>query len=134
MVERTRRKIAPQAAMSTTILPAAVRSSTDVTRGAAAFRYARERHLGVTFAELILRQEYEVGAIGAGGHCNGAVRFSPHIAIDHFRKMRGILGRLRRSDQHLPKPLRAIGVLHQFGNPHRLARLVLAREDAHAAR
>src|SRR2546423_1295945 len=31
-------------------------------------------------------------------------------------------------------PLGAVGVLHQFRNPHRLARLVLAGEDAHAAR
>ena len=48
--------------------------------------------------------------------------------------MGGVLGGLRRNDQHLLQAFGAIGVLHQFGNPHRLAGLVLAGEDAHAAR
>ena len=44
------------------------------------------------------------------------------------------LGRLLRRDQHLPQAFGAVGVFHQFGNPHRFARFVLAGEDAHAAR
>jgi hypothetical protein len=79
---------------------------------------------------LVLGEEYEIGAIRTRRHRDGAVRLGCDVAIDHAREMRGVLGRLRRNDQHLLETFRAIGVLHQFGNPHRFARLVLAGEDA----
>src|SRR3954468_10123017 len=52
---------------------------------AAAVRHARQRHVGIALAELIARQEYEVGAVGARGDRDGAVRFTSHVAIDHLR-------------------------------------------------
>ena len=47
--------------------------------------------------------------------------------------MRGVSRGIGRDDEDLLEALCPIGVRHQFGNPHRLAGLVLAGEDADAA-
>ncbi len=59
------------------------------------------------------------------------VRASRSISLDICA---ALLGRVRRDHQHLLQALGAVGMLHQFGI-HTVSRgLVLAGEDAHAAR
>ena len=101
---------------------------------AAALGQAGQRHAGIALAELILGQEHEIGAVATRRHRDRAIRLVARLAVDHLGQMRGFLGRFGRDHQHLLQALGAIGMLHQFGNPDRLARLVLAGEDAHAAR
>ena len=81
------------------------------------------------------REEHEIRAIRAGRHGNGAVsliaRRRDRSSCD--RCAASLVGSGVTISTCL-QALRAIGMLHQFGNPHRLARLVLAGENPHAAR
>ena len=63
-----------------------------------------------------------------------AVTVLARFAIGQARQMRGLLSRIGRNQQHLPETFCAIGMPHQLGNPHGVAGLVLAGEDAHAGR
>src|SRR5436305_4849514 len=58
--------------------------------GAAALGQSRQRHFGITPAQLFLREEYEIGAIRTGWHRDCAVRFGLEVAIDQAREVRGV--------------------------------------------
>jgi hypothetical protein len=44
---------------------------------------SRQRDVGISPAQLILCQEYEIGTVRTGGHRNGSIWFGANFAIDH---------------------------------------------------